>query len=249
MKRALFARTFSGRDFHHNHRSFSQLVQREASLLQETSDVVPKMPPFDYSRPPYTGPSADEILQKRKEYLSPSIFYFYNNPLNLVDGKMQYLFDDNGRRYLDAYAGIATVCCGHCHPDVVEAVVNQTKRLQHSTPLYLNHTITDFAEALASKLPGDLKVVFFTNSGTEANELAMMMARLYTGSHDIISLRNAYHGNASGTMGTTGQSNWKFNVVQVKWGLEGCGILDGKEFVGVDKGSCLEDGLGIHGEV
>ncbi|XP_024037610.1 alanine--glyoxylate aminotransferase 2 homolog 3, mitochondrial isoform X2 [Citrus clementina] len=134
--------------------------------------------------------------------------------LNVVDGKMQYLFDENGRRYLDAFGGIATVCCGHCHPYVVDSIVNQIKRIQHSTVLYLNHAIADFAEALASKMPGNLKVVFFTNSGTEANELAIMMARLYTGCNDIISLRNAYHGNAAGTMGATAQSNWKFNVVQ-----------------------------------
>lgn len=78
--------------------------------------------------------------------------------LNIVDGKMQYLFDEHGRRYLDAFAGIATVCCGHCHPQVIEAIIEQTKRLQHSTIVYLNHTIADFAETLASKLPGDLKV-------------------------------------------------------------------------------------------
>ncbi|KAL6002973.1 Alanine--glyoxylate aminotransferase 2 2, mitochondrial [Asimina triloba] len=172
------------------------------------------MPPFGYTPPPYTGPWASEILQKRKEFLSPSMFHFYKNPLNVVDGKKQYLFDENGRRYLDAFGGIATVCCGHCHPEVVEAIVNQTKQLQHSTVVYLNHAISDFAEALASKLPGDLKVVFFTNSGTEANELAMLIARLYTGSHDIISIRNAYHGNAAGTMGATAQCNWKFNVIQ-----------------------------------
>ncbi|XXG39932.1 hypothetical protein AAC387_Pa01g0765 [Persea americana] len=128
--------------------------------------------------------------------------------LNVVDGKKQYLFDENGRRFLDAFGGIATVCCKHCHPEVVEAIVNQTKRLQHSTIVYLNHNVAEFAEALASKLPGDLKVVFFTNSGTEANELAMMIARLYTGCHDIVSLRNGYHGNAAGTMGMTDQSNW-----------------------------------------
>ncbi|CAM8897616.1 unnamed protein product [Rhodiola kirilowii] len=173
-----------------------------------------KLPPFDYTPPPYTGPSAAEILQKRKQYLSPSMFYFYDKPINIVDGKMQYLFDENGRRYLDAFGGIATLCCGHCHPHVVDAIIKQTKRIQHSTILYLNHSIADFAEALAAKMPGDLKVVFFTNSGTEANELAMMMAKLYTGCQDIVSLRNAYHGNASGTMGATAQRNWKFNVVQ-----------------------------------
>ncbi|KAK9193639.1 hypothetical protein WN944_004336 [Citrus x changshan-huyou] len=193
---------------------FSQLAQKEESSMSEHETFLPRMPPFDYSPPPYDGPSADEILAKRKTFLSPSLFHLYSKPLNVVDGKMQYLFDENGRRYLDAFGGIATVCCGHCHPDVVDSIVNQIKRIQHSTVLYLNHAIADFAEALASKMPGNLKVVFFTNSGTEANELAIMMARLYTGCNDIISLRNAYHGNAAGTMGATAQSNWKFNVVQ-----------------------------------
>ncbi|XP_027335590.1 alanine--glyoxylate aminotransferase 2 homolog 2, mitochondrial-like [Abrus precatorius] len=173
-----------------------------------------ELPSFDYSPPPYAGPTAGEILAKRKEYLSPSLFHFYKTPVNIVEGRMQYLFDEKGRRYVDAFGGIATVCCGHCHPDVVEAIVDQSKRLQHSTVLYLNHAIADFAQALASKLPGNLKVVFFTNSGTEANELAILIAKLYTGCHDIISLRNAYHGNAAGTMGATAQSIWKFNVVQ-----------------------------------
>lgn len=85
-------------------------------------------------------------------------FSFVFFKLCLVDGKMQYLFDEKGRRYLDAFGGIATVGCGHCHPEVVAAIVNQAKRLQHSTILYLNPAIADFAEALASKFPGDLKV-------------------------------------------------------------------------------------------
>ena len=84
--------------------------------------------------------------------------YFWRLQVNVVDGKMQYLFDEDGRRYLDAFGGIATVCCGHCHPDVIEAIINQTRRLQHSTVVYLNHAIADFSEALASKFPGDLKV-------------------------------------------------------------------------------------------
>ncbi|KAM1353357.1 alanine--glyoxylate aminotransferase 2 homolog 2, mitochondrial-like [Malus sylvestris] len=195
-------------------RCFSKVAQREEALLQDNGVDGLKMPPCDYTPPPYTGPTADEILAQRKKYLSPSMPYFYDKPLNIVDGKRQYLFDEKGRRYLDGFGGIATVSCGHCHPDVVEAIVNQTKRIQHSTILYLNHAIGDFAQALANKLPGNLKVVFFTNSGTEANELAMLIARLYTGCHDIISLRNAYHGNGAGTMGATAQANWKFNVIQ-----------------------------------
>ncbi|CAL9147056.1 unnamed protein product [Musa hybrid cultivar] len=194
----------------------SRRLSQSAAVAADRIDaaVLPIMPPFDYTPPPYLGPRAAEIVRKRSEFLSPSISYLYKNPLNIVDGKMQYLFDENGRRYLDAFGGIATVSCGHCHPDIVEAIINQTKRLQHPTVLYLNHAVADFAEALASKFPGDLKVVFFTNSGTEANELAMMIARVYTGCHDIISVRNAYHGNAAGSMGATAQSNWKFNVIQ-----------------------------------
>uniref|UniRef100_A0A452ZCH8 Uncharacterized protein n=1 Tax=Aegilops tauschii subsp. strangulata TaxID=200361 RepID=A0A452ZCH8_AEGTS len=195
-------------------RAHSSLSAAAVAAAPENGAGAPKMPPFAYTPPPYDGPRVAEIAQKRAQFLSPSLFHFYDRPLNIVDGKMQYLFDEDGRRYLDAFGGIATVCCGHCHPDVIEAIVNQAKKIQHSTVLYLNHAIADFAEALASKMPGDLKVVFFTNSGTEANELALMIARLYTGSHDIISLRNGYHGNAAATMGATAQSNWKFNVVQ-----------------------------------
>ncbi|XP_059626403.1 alanine--glyoxylate aminotransferase 2 homolog 2, mitochondrial-like [Cornus florida] len=209
----IFSRAVLETDSLVRRRCLSNLAH-SATALQENDAVLPKMPSFDYTPPPYTGPSASEILKKRQQYLSPSMIHFYNQPLNLVDGKMQYLFDESGRRYLDAFGGIATVCCGHSHPDVVEAIVNQTKRLQHSTVLYLNAAIADFAEALASKLPGDLKVVFFTNSGTEANELALMIARLYSGCHDIVSLRNGYHGNASATMGSTAQCNFKFSVVQ-----------------------------------
>lgn len=217
MRRALYSATTIGgsRRFIASQAAAAAETAVKADVTSLENDVIPsKMPPFDYSPPPYTGPSAADILKKRKEYLSPSMFTFYKNPLNVVDGRMQYLYDDKGRRYLDAFGGIATVCCGHCHPDVVEAIVNQTQRLQHSTILYLNPAVADFAEALASKMPGDLKVVFFTNSGTEANELALMMARLYTGCQDVISVRNAYHGNAAGTMGATAQCNWKFNVTQ-----------------------------------
>lgn len=195
-------------------RYLSTLTQSSHASFEGNSVFSSKMPPFDYTPPLYTGPSAEEILKKRHDYLNPAIIHFYKNPLNLVDGKMQYLFDEKGRRYLDAFGGIATVSCGHCHPDVVDAIVNQTKRLQHSTVLYLSHAIADFAEALASKFPGDLKVVFFTNSGTEANELAILMAKLYTGCSDVISIRNSYHGNAAATMAATAQSNYKFNVIQ-----------------------------------
>ncbi|CAA6665103.1 unnamed protein product [Spirodela intermedia] len=169
---------------------------------------------FDHQPKPYSGLSADEILQKRKTFLGPSLFYYYQKPINIVEGKMQYLFDENGKRYLDAFAGIVTVSCGHCHPDVVNAVVEQTKLLQHTTTIYLHHAIVEFAEALASKMPGNLKVVYFVNSGTEANELAMLMARLYSGNLGMIALRNAYHGGSAGTIGLTALNTWKYQIPQ-----------------------------------
>lgn len=174
----------------------------------------PKLPEFDYHPKPYNGPLADDVLQKRKKFLGPSLFHYYQKPLNIVEGKMQYLYDETGRRYLDAFAGIVTVSCGHCHPDVLDAVIEQSKLLQHATTIYLHHAIADFAEALASKMPGNLKVVYFVNSGTEANELAMLMARLYTGNHGMISLRNAYHGGSSGALGLTALNTWKYSIPQ-----------------------------------
>jgi alanine-glyoxylate transaminase/(R)-3-amino-2-methylpropionate-pyruvate transaminase len=187
----------------------------EESSPSSTAAAPPQMPPFDHTPQPYTGPRADEILAKRKKFLNPAMFLYYKKHLNIVEGKMQYLYDENGRRYLDAFAGIVTVSVGHCHPTVVDAVVQQTRLLQHTTTIYLHHAIAEYAEALAQRMPGNLKVVYFVNSGSEANDMAMMMARLYTGSFDVIALRNAYHGMSPATMGLTAHSTWKYNVAQV----------------------------------
>jgi len=129
-----------------------------------------------------------------------------------VEGKMQYVWDEHGRRYLDALGGIVTVSVGHCHPGVVDVVRKQNEMLQHSTTIYLHPNIAEYAEKLASKMPGDLKVCYFVNSGSEANDLALLMARAYTGNYDVIALRNAYHGGSTLTMGMTGNRAWKFNV-------------------------------------
>nr|GMD51621.1 alanine--glyoxylate aminotransferase 2 homolog 1, mitochondrial [Ipomoea batatas] len=174
----------------------------------------PELPPFDYQPRPYNGPLADEVLEKRKKYLGPSLFYYYQKPLNIVEGKMQYLFDETGKRYLDAFAGIVTVSCGHCHPDILDAISEQNKLLQHATTIYLHHAIADYAEALVAKMPGNLKVVYFVNSGTEANELAMLMARLYSGNLGMIALRNAYHGGSSNTIGLNALNTWKYPIPQ-----------------------------------
>ena len=130
----------------------------------------------------------------------------------LVEGKMQYVWDEQGRRYLDALGGIVTISVGHCHPEMLKAARRQNELLQHSTTIYLHPNIGQYAEKLAAKMPGDLKVCYFVNSGSEANDLALLMARAYTGNYDMIALRNAYHGGNAAGMGLTAHHTWKFNV-------------------------------------
>jgi alanine-glyoxylate transaminase / (R)-3-amino-2-methylpropionate-pyruvate transaminase len=170
------------------------------------------LPASDHSPEPYDGPSRDEVLAMRREYLTPGLLTYYRDPLLVVEGHMQYLWDETGKQYLDAFAGIVTVSVGHCHPKIVEKVKEQVGRLQHVTTLYLHPTIGQFARKLAEHMPEDsgLSVSYFTNSGSEANELAILSAREFTHNAEVISLRNGYHGGTQGTMGLTAHGNWKF---------------------------------------
>ncbi len=161
---------------------------------------------------PYVGPSPEEVLALRKAHLSPAIFHYYKDPIMIVEGKGQYLFDHTGRRYLDGIGGIVTVSVGHCHPEVTAAANAQNETIVHTTTLYLNPQVALFAKELAAKLPGDLKVCYFVNSGSEANDLAVTMARAATGNYDMLALRNAYHGGSPGAMALTSHHTWKFNV-------------------------------------
>ncbi len=170
------------------------------------------LPSTPFKPQAYSGPSADEVLALRKQYLNPGLFLYYKKPIMIVEGKMQWVWDDTGKRYLDGLGGIVTVSVGHCHPHVLAAAQKQNEILQHSTTIYLQPRIAEYAEKLAAKMPGDLKVCYFVNSGSEANDLALMMARLYTGNYDMIALRNAYHGGNASGMGVTAHSTWKFNV-------------------------------------
>jgi alanine-glyoxylate transaminase/(R)-3-amino-2-methylpropionate-pyruvate transaminase len=170
------------------------------------------LPPCNHQPKEYSGPSAAEVLALRKQFMNPAIFLYYKSPIMLVEGAMQYVWDETGKRYLDALGGIVTVSVGHCHPYVVAAANKQNELLQHSTTIYLQPNVALYAEKLASKMPGDLKVCYFVNSGSEANDLALLMARAATGNYDVIALRNAYHGGNASGMGVTAHSNWKYNV-------------------------------------
>ena len=106
---------------------------------------LPDLPPFEYQPQKYSGTSADEVLRLRQEFMNPGIFLYYKKPLMLVQGKMQYVWDEQGRRYLDALGGIVTVSVGHCHPYVVDAAHKQNETLQHSTTIYLHPNIAEYA--------------------------------------------------------------------------------------------------------
>lgn len=177
--------------------------------MSQTSKPL-QLPIIDHQPTPYQGPSRDEVLALRHQYVSPGVLTYYREPLMVVEGHMQYLWDETGRRYLDAFAGIVTVSVGHCHPDVIKKVHEQNGKLQHTTTIYLHPTIAQFAEKLASKMPPGLTRSYFTNSGSEANEIAILSAREYTGNSDVVALRNAYHGGTSTPMSLTAHGTWKF---------------------------------------
>jgi len=181
---------------------------------------LPQLPATDHEPTPYVGPSRDEVIAMRHQFVNPGVLTYYRDPLMIVEGNMQYLYDETGRRYLDAFAGIVTVSVGHCHPHVAEAVKRQAGTLQHTTTIYLHPTIAQFAAKLASKMPQDpngvpLEKTYFTNSGSEANEVAVLMSREYTGNQEVVGVRNGYHGGTSVAMGLTSHGSWKFPTNQV----------------------------------
>jgi alanine-glyoxylate transaminase/(R)-3-amino-2-methylpropionate-pyruvate transaminase len=173
---------------------------------------MPQLPPCEYVPAKYEGPSKAEVVALRSRFLTPALVTYYRDPVMLVDGHMQYVFDECGKRYLDGFAGIVSVSVGHCHPRILEAVGAQNARLQHATTIYLHPNIARFAEKLAGTLPEGLDVVYFTNSGSEANDLAILMARAMTKNFEVIALRNGYHGGSQGAMGLTSHSTWKYSV-------------------------------------
>lgn len=180
--------------------------------MTPSSTAVPVLPACDHTPRPYQGPGRAEVLAMRQRYCHPAVFTIYREPLMLVEGHRQWVFDETGRRYLDFFAGIVTLSCGHSHPKVVARVRDQLETLQHTTTIYLHPNFPKLAKALAATLPEGLDVAYFVNSGSEANDLAVSMARAYTGHSDIIALRNGYHGCTTGAMGLTSHHTWKLPI-------------------------------------
>lgn len=150
-----------------------------------------------------------EILEKQRKYLWPNHLLYYTEPLPLDRGDGMYVWDVEGNRYLDFFGGILTISVGHSHPKVVERAQEQMSRLAHSSTLYPNENHVNLAEKLAQITPGRLQTSYFTNSGTEANENAVLLAKVYTGHQEVIALRHGYSGRTALAMNLTGISSWR----------------------------------------
>ena len=155
----------------------------------------------------YIGPQ--EIIEKKRQYIMPCLSHFYEKPPELVRGSMQYLFDHTGKKYLDCFAGVSVINCGHCNPEITDKLCEQIQTLQHVCNIYLTEKVVQLAERLAAITPGELKKSFFCSTGTEANEGALLLAAIYTESNEYLALRGGLHGRTKLAMNLTGIGMWR----------------------------------------
>jgi len=159
--------------------------------------------------------NVQDILRKHQQYMLPSMITYYQEPLPFQRGEGQYLYGVDGRGYLDFFGGILTVSVGHCHPRVTERICQQVRTLQHTSTLYPHANMVNLAEKLAHIAPRGLQKSFFTNSGTEANETAIMLAKVHTDTQEVIALRHGYSGRSALSMTLTGQASWRVGGTQI----------------------------------
>ncbi len=159
--------------------------------------------------------TVSEAIRKHKEFLFPAVTPYYQEPIALVKGEGEYVWDDQGNKYLDCFGGVLTVSVGHANPTINEAIIKQTNTLQHASGLYATKPQGDLAEKLAEITPGKLQKSFFSSSGTEANDTAQMAAKLATGRHEVIVLRHSYSGRSATALSAVGHSTWKSLPSQV----------------------------------
>lgn len=153
--------------------------------------------------------TVSEAVRKHKEFLFPAVANYYREPIALVKGEGEYVWDDAGNRYLDCFGGVLTVSVGHANPRINAAIIEQTNKLQHTSTLYANENQSNLAEKLAEITPGNLKKSFFTSTGTEADDTAVFAAKLATGRHEIVVLRHSYSGRSATALSAVGHSTWK----------------------------------------
>jgi 4-aminobutyrate aminotransferase-like enzyme len=150
-----------------------------------------------------------DLVSKKTEYLWPCTLNYYQRPLVVDRARGMQVWDTSGNSYLDFFGGVLTVSVGHCNPEVNAAIEAQINRVQHTSTLYVYQPIVDLAEKLAQVTPGRLKKSFFTNSGTEADETAVVAAKMHTGCQEIVTLRHGYSGRSHYAMSMSGHSTWR----------------------------------------
>ena len=156
---------------------------------------------------------AAELLSRHKESLFPSVGLNYSEPIELRRGERQHVYDGAGRQYLDFFGGIATVSSGHAIPEINDPIKDQLDRITHSSTLFLIRSQIELAERIKSMTPAKLNKVFFTNSGTEANEAAFLVTTLNRDSNELIALRHSYHGRSFATINASGQRPWRSSTL------------------------------------
>ena len=159
--------------------------------------------------------NGDSVTKRQQAALFPSVSTYYQKPLVLDRAEGRRIWAEDGTEYLDFFGGILTVSVGHAHSEIVERTAQQMRRLGHISTLYIQKPQVELAERLGELAPGDVGRAYFTNSGTEANEVAILTAQLYTGQQEVIALRHSYSGRSPLAMSLTGNHGWRISGSQV----------------------------------
>ncbi|NML51366.1 aspartate aminotransferase family protein [Streptomyces sp. R302] len=150
----------------------------------------------------------NSLYARHRSVLPDWLALYYEEPIEITHGEGRHVWDADGRRYLDFFGGILTTMTAHALPEVTKAVAEQAGRIVHSSTLYLNRPMVELAERIATLSGIPDARVFFTTSGTEANDTALLLATAYRGSNQILAMRNSYHGRSFSTVGVTGNRSW-----------------------------------------
>lgn len=161
----------------------------------------------------------EEIIRKHKQYLFPSISTYYTEPLVTDHASMQHLWDVDGNKYLDFFGGIVTISVGHANPRITSKIKAQVDKLQHASTVFPNEAVVALAEKLAQITPGEISQSFISNSGTEANETAVQLARMSTGHYEVVALRHGYSGRSQLAQSLTGHNTWRRSLPVASQGI------------------------------
>lgn len=155
-----------------------------------------------------------DLMERYKNVMFPAASpYHKDNPIIIDHAKDQYIWDVDGKQYLDFFGGVLTVSVGHCNEEITQRTIEQLQKVQHTTTIYINEIMVKLAEKVVDLTPAGLDKVYFTNSGTEANETAILAARMYTGRPTVITLRHAYSGRSMLAMSLTAHGSWRLGGV------------------------------------